>query len=113
MIRNLREVFLSKIPPSLNDFRAFVQEDEQILVDSATPNLTGANTISSKDIEMRGKLVEDSGISFPEMLLNLDYDGVEEKSKEGEEVRVSFDNFSPAEEERRESVHISTLSGGN
>lgn len=109
MIRNLGEVFLSKIPPSMNDFRAFMHEDEQIVVGSATPNLTGANIISSKDIEMRSKLVEDSAISLPEILRNLDYDGVEEKSKEGEEARVSFDDFFPAEEERRESVHISTL----
>ncbi|KAI3772714.1 hypothetical protein L6452_03907 [Arctium lappa] len=41
IIKNLAEVFLSKTPPSLNDFRAYIQEDDSIVMEPTSPNLGG------------------------------------------------------------------------
>ncbi|KAK9289434.1 hypothetical protein L1049_007589 [Liquidambar formosana] len=115
VIRNLREIFFSKIPPSLNDFRSLVQEDEHIMVGSLTPNLDG-DIISSKekiDIEMGGKHAEESGFSLPEILRNLDYNDLEDnlKSKE-EEGRTAFHHFFPVEQKAKEPVQSSTIGNG-
>ncbi|KAF8398176.1 hypothetical protein HHK36_017106 [Tetracentron sinense] len=115
MLRNIREIFFSKIPPSMNNFRAWVLEDDHIEVGSGTPNL-GVGTISSKekiDIEMGSKLAEDDGIPLPNILQNLDYNGIEDnfKSKEGDEGIV-FDPFLfPVDQEPRDSEQSSTVGG--
>ncbi|KVH95047.1 Zinc finger, DHHC-type, palmitoyltransferase, partial [Cynara cardunculus var. scolymus] len=82
--RNLIEVFLRKIPPSLNDFRAFVHEDENMVMEPTGSDLV--RTSKEKiDIEMGNKFSELSGISLPEILQNLRYDELEgnSKSKDG------------------------------
>ncbi|KAI3677979.1 hypothetical protein L6452_37255 [Arctium lappa] len=82
--RNLLEVFLKKIPPSLNDFRAFVHEDENMVMEPTGSDLV--RTSKEKiDIEMGNKFSESSGISLPEILQNLCYDDLEgnSKSKDG------------------------------
>ncbi|KAJ9544340.1 hypothetical protein OSB04_024047 [Centaurea solstitialis] len=82
--RNLIEVFLTRIPPSLNDFRAFVHEDENMVMEP-----TGSDCVRTSkekiDIEMGNKFSESSGISLPEILQNLRYDDLEgnSKSKDG------------------------------
>ncbi|KAD6119663.1 hypothetical protein E3N88_10934 [Mikania micrantha] len=82
--RNLAEVFLSKIPPSLNDFRAFACEDENMVTEAIDMDhvLTSKEKI---DIDMGNKFPESNGISLPEILQNLHYDELEgnSKSKEG------------------------------
>lgn len=40
-VRNIRELFLSKIPPSMNDFRAWVLEEDPIEFRPITPNIGG------------------------------------------------------------------------
>ncbi|XVF07032.1 hypothetical protein REPUB_Repub06bG0102300 [Reevesia pubescens] len=80
---NLGEVFFSKIPPSLNNFRSFVEESEHMVVGSVTPNFVEGH-ISSKekiDIEMGNRHAEDTGYSLPEILRNLDYDDLEDELK--------------------------------
>lgn len=92
IIRNLKEIFLSKIPPSMNDFRSLVWESE--------PNPGGSITPSKEkiDIEMGAKLAEERVLSLPEILRSLDYDGVDDddddylKIKEGE-GKTSFDLY--------------------
>ncbi|KAA8517852.1 hypothetical protein F0562_015325 [Nyssa sinensis] len=116
IIRNLREIFFSKIPPSMNDFRAIVQEEEN-MVESTTPNLVEsiANSKEKIDIEMGPKLGEESGFSIPEILQNLDYDDIEDnfKSKEGNE-RIDSD-LSLAlsfEQELKNFMQSSIVEGG-
>lgn len=116
MISNLKEVFLSKIPPSLNNFRSLVQEDEQIVVGYVTPNF-GGGIISPKekiDIEMGGKLAMESGFSLPEILQNLDYDNLEDNMKSMEkDGNISVDFFSVVQEAEETIQSYSSVVGSN
>nr|XP_043636447.1 probable protein S-acyltransferase 4 [Erigeron canadensis] len=82
--RNLQEVFLSKIPPSLNDFRSFVCEDENIVIEATSSDLVRSSK-EKIDIEMGNKYSESNDISLPEILQNLHYEDLEgnPKSKDG------------------------------
>ncbi|KVI12192.1 Zinc finger, DHHC-type, palmitoyltransferase, partial [Cynara cardunculus var. scolymus] len=82
--KNLAEIFLSKIPPSLNDFRAYIQEDDSIVMEPTSPNL-GSTSKEKIDIEMGNKFVEASGLSLPQILQNLHHKHLEDnmRSKEG------------------------------
>ncbi|XP_059646014.1 probable protein S-acyltransferase 4 isoform X1 [Cornus florida] len=117
IIENLREIFLSKIPPSLNEFRALVQEDENMVMEPTTPNLVGSITSSKEkiDIEMGSKLAEESGFSLPEILRNLDYDNIEDnlKNKEGSGRIDSDQVFYSVEQEPKGSWRSSTLEDGS
>lgn len=67
--KNLVEVFFSKIPPSLNDFRAYI-EDDSLVMDLTTPNLE--NSPKEKiDIESVNTLSEAGSFSLPQILQNL------------------------------------------
>ncbi|KAL7169383.1 hypothetical protein ACSBR2_034431 [Camellia fascicularis] len=107
-INNLREVFFSKIPPSLNDFRALVHEYENVVMESTTPNLVGSLGSSKEkiDIEM-GNLAEESGYSLPEILRNLNYDEIEENFKSDGDGRIDSDPFFFSVEETRLSTQSS------
>lgn len=112
-MKNLKENFLSKIPPSMNDFRLLVQESEPMVVESMPPN-PGGGTMSSKekiDIEMGAMLAEEHGFSLPEILRNLDYDGVDDnlKSKDGDGRLSSEPYFSAEQEAAIPSPHISVV----
>ncbi|KAJ9547974.1 hypothetical protein OSB04_020517 [Centaurea solstitialis] len=82
--KNLAEIFLSKIPPPLNDFRAYVQEDDSIVMEPTSPNLEGTSK-EKIDIEMGNKFVQESGLSLPQILENLRIKQLEDnkRSKEG------------------------------
>ncbi|KAM3339286.1 putative protein S-acyltransferase 1 isoform X1 [Capsicum galapagoense] len=85
-IENITEVFFSKIPPSLNNFRAIVKENDVVMVEPATSNFVG-NVPSSKekiDIEMGTMFPEDSGLSLPEILRNLEYEEIDDTLKSRE-----------------------------
>lgn len=115
-MRNLKEVFFSKIAPSMNKFRSFVKEDEHMMAGSVTPNI-GESIISSKekiDIEMgTKKRAGSSGFSLPEILRNLDYDDLEDNIKSSEEERrPAFDTFLFVEQEPEESFQSSTGQDG-
>lgn len=102
IIKNLKETFLSKIPPSMNDFRSLVQESEPMVVESMTSNPEGGimNLKEKIDIEMGAKLAEENGFRLPEILRNLDYDGVDDNLKSrDEEGRISFDPYFSAEQD--------------
>lgn len=107
MLRNIRDVFFSKIPPSMNNFRSFVEEDDHMVVGSLTPNL-GEGTVGSKekiDIEMGSKL-EENNYSLPEILRNLDFDNLEDSLKMEERGRPAFDPLSLVEQDEKVSVQI-------
>lgn len=101
---NLREVFFSKIPPSMNNFRAFVEVEEQDAVDALTPNF-GEGIMSPKekiDIEMGMKLTEDGSIALPEILRGLEYDDSDDDLKNKEEDGGLVDSIFPAEQDIKE-----------
>lgn len=77
----------------MNNFRAFVEREEEIVVEVTTPTFGGGLLAGSKEkinLEMGAKLGEgSSGFMLPEILRNLDYEFEEDqKSKEegGEEL---------------------------
>ncbi|XP_031101650.1 probable protein S-acyltransferase 1 [Ipomoea triloba] len=80
MLKNIKEILFSKIPPSLNDFRVTVHEEELSVVEPRSPNVEG-NDGSSKekiDIELGTRFAEESGLSLPEILRNLELDEIED-----------------------------------
>ncbi|CAA3030812.1 probable S-acyltransferase 1 [Olea europaea subsp. europaea] len=86
-IKNLKEVLFSKIPPSMVNFRAYVQEDEIMVMDKMDPNLEGsiASSMEKTDGEMEDKFAENSSASLPEILQNLEFVGIENNMKQQEE----------------------------
>ncbi|XP_022888012.1 probable protein S-acyltransferase 3 [Olea europaea var. sylvestris] len=86
-IKNLKEVLFSKIPPSMVNFRAYVQEDEIMVMDKMDPNLAGsiASSMEKTDEEMEDKFAENSSASLPEILQNLEFVGIENNMKQQEE----------------------------
>uniref|UniRef100_A0A1J3I0F5 S-acyltransferase n=1 Tax=Noccaea caerulescens TaxID=107243 RepID=A0A1J3I0F5_NOCCA len=89
ILGNLWEIFLSKIPPSMNKFRSFVKEEDYMMAETPTSNL-GESLVSSKekiDIEMGGgggRIIDESGKSYslPEILRNLNYEDLEDDCEE-------------------------------
>lgn len=103
MIRNLREVFFSKIPPSSNKFRTIVEDDHMMV--AVTPNLEDS-ILSSKekiDIERGTKFMEDEAFPIPEILRRLEYDDdLEEDMKTVEGERRHVDPLFPLDQEGEE-----------
>ncbi|KAG6511606.1 hypothetical protein ZIOFF_029679 [Zingiber officinale] len=103
---NVKDVFFSKIPPSLNDFRAWVLQDA--IRDSASPDgLLEIVGIKEKvDLEM-GNTNEFDGIKpIPSILQNSDCTAIEDnylqkgKLKDDSPYRLAFPgNQEPIEEE--------------
>ncbi|KAK9266554.1 hypothetical protein L1049_001598 [Liquidambar formosana] len=110
--KNIRELFFSKIPPSMINFREWVTEDDDTVI---VPNLDGGIVRSKQkiDIEMGSKLDKDSSIPLPHILQNLDYAGMDEKlkRKEGNGVLAFDPFFFPTDQEPRYSQHTSTVEG--
>ncbi|KAH0469069.1 hypothetical protein IEQ34_002301 [Dendrobium chrysotoxum] len=74
MLKNFGAVYCSKIPPSLNNFRSWVIEEE-VQVKSMTSKQS-IETILQKetvDLEMGRKPDPDGNVSIPNLLRNLDY----------------------------------------
>ncbi|KAI5560101.1 hypothetical protein BDE02_16G023900 [Populus trichocarpa] len=115
-IRNIREIFFSKIPPSMNKFRSFVDEDEYMAAGSLMLNL-GDNLVSSKekiDIEMGAKVAGASNYSLPEILRNLDYDDdSDDNLKMEEDGRPGMDPFSHGELDLKGSAQTSIVGDGS
>ena len=109
-LRNFKEIFFSKIPPSMNFFRAPVYEEEH-MPNEYIPPPYGVNASSKEkiDIEMGEKLVEDDEHPLPTILRNLDYDYIEDnlKSKEGGEGAI-IDPFL-VDEEPKHLLHPSLV----
>lgn len=117
MLKNFREVFFSKIPPSMNDFRALVVlEDENMQSLRAQPptlNVTEDITTSKEkiDIEMGNKCAEDGArLLIPEILRNLNYDDIEDDLKIDEKLNNADQDPSlfPVVQESRVYLRIPT-----
>ena len=107
IIKNLKEIFLSKAPPSAINFREWVVEDDDPIMGSISQKF-GRVIIGSKekvDIEMGGMLGKDGGIPLLNILQNLDYGGIEEslKKKEGGEDIACDPFFFPTKQEEKQS----------
>lgn len=108
-------MFLSKILPSLNDFRSFVEESEHMVMGSMMPNFVEGH-ISSKekiDIEMGNRLAEDTaGYSLPEILRNLEFDDFEGELMIKQEGEIDMDSLFLGEQDMKPSDEVSIPGGG-
>ncbi|GFQ04437.1 probable protein s-acyltransferase 4 [Phtheirospermum japonicum] len=87
-INNFKEAFFSRIPPSMHNFRAIVEEDDIVTsLGPTTRNNYIGDTNSSKekiDIEMGG-MFDNHGLTLPDILRNLEYDDdIEDNMKQRE-----------------------------
>ncbi|GLT95665.1 hypothetical protein SLE2022_133330 [Rubroshorea leprosula] len=112
-LRNLGELLFSKIPPSLNNFRSFVEEDENMVEGFVTPNFGDDNSCSKEkiDIEMGSKLGENSAYPLPEILRSLNYDDLEDNLKT-EEGRPAFDPCIAGEQDVKQFVEVTIVGDG-
>ncbi|XP_050939948.1 probable protein S-acyltransferase 4 isoform X1 [Cucumis melo] len=103
MIKNLREVFFSKIPPSSNKFRTIVEDDHMMV--AVTPNLE-EGVLSSKekiDFERGTRFMEDEAFPIPEILRRLEYDDdLDDDLKTVEGERPHVDPLFPLDQEVEE-----------
>ncbi|KAL3637078.1 putative protein S-acyltransferase 4 [Castilleja foliolosa] len=86
-INNIKEAFFSRIPPSMHNFRAFVEEDD--IFTSVGPtnrnNYINDNNSSKEKIDIeRGGMFDNNGLTLPDILRNLEYDDIEENMKQRE-----------------------------
>ncbi|CAJ1917466.1 unnamed protein product [Sphenostylis stenocarpa] len=107
--KNINETLCSSIPRSKNNFRAFVAEDEHMMVGSMTPsNVDGILTPKEKlDFEMGSMHAEDGRVPIPELLRNFDFDNFDDDMKFADEGQPSFDPFYSIEDDGKGSSRTS------
>ncbi|KAL0337862.1 UNVERIFIED_CONTAM: putative protein S-acyltransferase 4 [Sesamum calycinum] len=100
VIKNFQEVFFSKIPHSLHDFRAFVEEDEVMVREPTDQNFMEDSTSSKEKIDIGSKCGENNGLTLPEILRNIECDDEENlKQEEGDDGTDSDRLVSRVEQE--------------
>ncbi|XP_011041326.1 PREDICTED: probable protein S-acyltransferase 3 [Populus euphratica] len=107
IIKNFKQVFFSKIPASSINFREWVSEDDDSLMDNSDIN---GNFIGKGkfDIEMGGKFGKDGAIHLPSVLQDLDYGSLKDDLKKKGEGKAAFDPFFfPADQEQTNSPQTS------
>ncbi|GER25984.1 DHHC-type zinc finger family protein [Striga asiatica] len=103
MLRNLKEVLLSKTAPSLVKFREWVVEEEDESVIESVTKKYGGDCKKSKgkvDLEL-GINYEKDGKTIPDILKNLDYNGIDDSLRKdnGGEIDGLDPFFSPRSHE--------------
>jgi len=84
ILRNLKSVFCSKIPPSLINFRAWVSEDNSSIGSTSASSESDRGVIIPKDsfhVDVGGRFGRDSSKNVPIILRNLEYNSFEEGLK--------------------------------
>lgn len=83
MFRNIKELFFSKIPRPLVDFRAWTTEEEETVHGSVISDVDNGFILSKGkfDLEMGGSLGKGGMMHIPGSLQSLDYGGIDEKLK--------------------------------
>ncbi|KAL2932570.1 putative protein S-acyltransferase 4 [Bienertia sinuspersici] len=108
ILKNFRETLFSPVPPSMNNFRATVSEEEHVPDEQMYPSFRVDYSSKEKiDIEMGDKHRDDEDDSLPKILRNLSYEYIEEnlKNKDGGEGMIA-DPFL-VDEEPRQLLHNS------
>ncbi|PIN18870.1 DHHC-type Zn-finger protein [Handroanthus impetiginosus] len=103
MLQNFQEIFFSRIPPSLNDFRGIVNEDELLAMEFTDHNFLGAVASPKEKIDIG---TANNGLTLPDILRNLEYDDIEDNMKQREESERSDSDWYivPVEQDFKESV---------
>ncbi|KAK4404683.1 putative protein S-acyltransferase 4 [Sesamum angolense] len=107
VIKNFKEVFLSEIPPSQNNFRAIVEEDEATVAEPSNHSPVDGITSSKEktDFEMGNKFGENSSPTLPDILRSLEFDDIDENIKDREASERSYsDQLVPLEPDLKETM---------
>lgn len=94
IVGNFTEIFFSKIPPSMINFRAWVSEVEDAETGSTSSELDKGlvNSNEKFDIEKGTQFGNDGGGQVPNLLQNLDYSGIDDNlTKKVGDGGASFD----------------------
>ncbi|KAL0339849.1 UNVERIFIED_CONTAM: putative protein S-acyltransferase 4 [Sesamum radiatum] len=105
VIKNFKEVFLSEIPPSQNNFRAIVEEDEVTVAEPSNHSPADGITSSKEktDFEMGNEFGENSSPNLPDILRSLEFDDIHENIKDREASERSYsDQLVPLEPDLKE-----------
>lgn len=103
MMKNFEEIFFSKIPPPMLDFRALVQEDE-IMVREAMDHGFFEGPKEKIDIEMGNKVSEDNLLTLPEILTSIEFDRIKGNHKhKNEDQRSDSHRFIMDQDQLEES----------
>ncbi|XAR55834.1 Protein S-acyltransferase [Bertholletia excelsa] len=104
LVKNLLEIFCTRIPSSAINFREMVEEEDDPFIGSITSKF-GKSMISSKDkndIEMGGMLGKDGSVKLPSILQNLDYGAIDDNLKKEGGGNIALDPFFyPNKQEQR------------
>ncbi|XP_031280368.1 probable protein S-acyltransferase 1 [Pistacia vera] len=95
MAKNLKEIFFTKIPPSMIDFREWTTEDDVPVMGSFHSEFSGdfINPKDKFDLEM-GSIGKNFDSQVPNILQNLDYNGIDGDLKKKEaDGTATFDPF--------------------
>ncbi|KAL8467693.1 hypothetical protein ACS0TY_031078 [Phlomoides rotata] len=102
MMKNFEEIFLSKIPPSMLDFQALVQDDED-MVREATDHGFFEGAKEKIDIEMGNKVSEDNLLTLPEIMSSIEFDRIKGNLKHKNEGERSDSHRYITDQELEES----------
>ncbi|BFG37641.1 putative protein S-acyltransferase 1 [Prunus yedoensis var. nudiflora] len=94
VLGNLKEVFCSRIPPSMVNFRAWVSIDDDTVMGSIASE-SNRGFIGSKekfDMERGSKFGKDGNMMVPSILQKLDYSGIDDKMKKKNLGSSDFDD---------------------
>ncbi|GAV82803.1 zf-DHHC domain-containing protein [Cephalotus follicularis] len=111
IIKNVTQSFFSKIPSPLINFREWALDDDEIVYIASEINRDLNGSKQNFDIEMGTKVGKDGGTRLPNILQNLDYNGIDDNMKrKGGECGTKYDPFLfPADQEPRYSQSSSSV----
>lgn len=115
IVWNLKEVFFSKIPPSLINFRELVTEDEEIYIESIH-KFGGLSQKGKFDIEMGGSLRKQGSNQTPLILKNLDLNEVKNNMKEKDKEKdkggsAGFNSYTSTADQEPQFKRWNSVSG--
>ncbi|KAL6539728.1 putative protein S-acyltransferase 3 [Orobanche hederae] len=94
MLRNLKEVFFSKTPSSLVNFREWVVEEDDSITESVTKKYC-VDYIKSNGgrVDLELGIYGKDGKPIPDILRNLDYNGIDDSLKKDNGGKIALDPF--------------------
>ncbi|KAL2502053.1 putative protein S-acyltransferase 3 [Forsythia ovata] len=92
MIKNLKEILFSKTAPLLVNFREMVTEEDHTILGSITKRF-GVDVINSKEKDLEVGTIGKDGKLLPDILQNLDYDGIENSLRKDKGGNLDLDPY--------------------
>ncbi|KAK6127169.1 hypothetical protein DH2020_039098 [Rehmannia glutinosa] len=102
MLNNLKEIFFSKTTPSLVNFREWVNEEDESYIESITKKYGGDIMKPNGKIDLELGIYGKDGKPLPDILQNLDYNGIDDSLKKDNGGKIVHDPFfSPPDQDEK------------